>query len=100
VVFATIEDETGTANVVIWPRLLETYRSALLGAVVLGVRGRVQRSPEGIVHLVAEHLENRTSLLQASDEMASVPPMARADELPPTPLAPVETRLPRSRDFR
>ncbi len=88
VVFATIEDETGTANVVIWPSLLETYRSAILGAAVLGVRGRIQRTPEGIVHLVAEHLENRTADLRQMEESATTGPPARADELP------------KSRDFR
>jgi error-prone DNA polymerase len=100
VVFATIEDETGTANVVIWPSLLQIYRSAILGATVLGVRGRVQRTQEGIVHLMAEHLENRTALLQACEEAATLPPPARADELPPAPSSQTATRLPRSRDFR
>jgi error-prone DNA polymerase len=85
VVFATIEDETGTANIVIWTALLETYRSVVLGAAVLGVRGVVQRSPEGVVHLVAEQLENHSDELRA---MAAVGPPTRADALP------------RSRDFR
>jgi error-prone DNA polymerase len=79
VVFATIEDETGTANVVVWPATLESFRSVVLGAAVLGVRGRIQRSPEGVVHLVAEQLENRSAMLHAAEA---------AD------------RLPRSRDFR
>jgi error-prone DNA polymerase len=92
VVFATIEDETGTANIVVWPSLLETYRSAILGAAVLGVRGTVQRTVEGIVHLVAEHLDNHTADLRQMEETATTPPAARADELPPT-------MLPRSRDF-
>ncbi len=85
VVFATIEDETGTANVVVWPATLETYRSIVLGAAVLGVRGHIQRSPEGVVHFVAESLENRSAMLRA---MEAVGTPARADELP------------RSRDFR
>ena len=85
VVFATIEDETGTANVVVWPATLETYRSIVLGAAVLGVRGCIQRSPEGVVHLVAECLENRSAMLRAMEAVGSP---ARADELP------------RSRDFR
>lgn len=85
VVFATIEDETGTANIVVWPTLLESYRRVMLGAAVLAVRGRVQRSREHVVHLVAEHLEDRTALLRQID---GVSVLARADELP------------RSRDFR
>ena len=83
VVFATIEDETGTANVVVWPSLLETYRSAVLGSALLYIRGTIQRSPEGITHLVAEHLENHTAKLTLTD-------------LPTTP----GDELPRSRDFR
>ncbi len=100
VVFATIEDETGTANVVVWPSLLQTYRSAILGSAVLEVRGRIQRTQEGIVHLVAEHLANRTSLLRDFEETVTTPPAARADELPPTPSSRPTPALPRSRDFR
>jgi error-prone DNA polymerase len=83
VVFATIEDETGTANVVVWPSLLETHRSAVLGSALLYIKGTIQRSPEGITHLVAEHLENHTAKLTLTD-------------LPTTP----GDELPRSRDFR
>ena len=62
VIFATLEDETGTANVIIWPRAFELYRRIVLGARVLGVRGRVQR--EGIViHLIADHLDDLTPYL-------------------------------------
>ena len=98
VVFATIEDETGVANVVVWPSLLEIYRSAVLGAAVLGVRGRIQRTVEGIVHLVAEHLEDRTADLRDMEETATTAPPARADELPRGHAGPVKV-LPRSRDF-
>ena len=85
VVFATVEDETGTANVVVWPKILERHRSIVLGAAVLGVYGHIQRSPEGVVHLVAERIENRSGMLRA---MEAVGMPARADELP------------KSRDFR
>lgn len=55
VLFVTLEDETGVANLVIWPKLYERQRRVILGARMLGVRGRIQR--EGaIVHLVARHL--------------------------------------------
>ena len=58
----TLEDETGTVNVVIWPKILEKYRPAVLGARLAIVRGRVQRAGE-IVHLVAAHLEDLTHWL-------------------------------------
>ena len=55
VVFVTIEDEFGIANLVVWPRVFEAHRRIVMGARLLGVGGRVQR--EGIViHLVAERL--------------------------------------------
>ena len=46
VVFATIEDETGIANVVVWPAVIERYRRALVGSSLLLVTGRMQRSEE------------------------------------------------------
>ena len=99
VVFATIEDETGSANVVVWPSLLQTYRSAILGSAVLEVCGQVQRSREGIVHLVAEHLKNLTTWLNDTTDINGIPPAARADELPSAPHGQPATHLPRSRDF-
>ena len=55
VVFVTIEDECGIANLVVWPGVFEAHRRIVMGARLLGVRGRVQR--EGLViHLVAETL--------------------------------------------
>jgi len=55
VIFATLEDESGIANAVIWPQVFERFRRVVLGASLLGVAGRVQK--EGLViHLVAERL--------------------------------------------
>ncbi len=55
VVFVTIEDEAGIANLVVWPRVFEAHRRIVMGSRLLGVSGRVQR--EGLViHLVAEKL--------------------------------------------
>jgi len=92
VVFATIEDETGIANVVIWPSLIERYRREVIGAALLDVAGRVQRTDDGVMHLVAELLRDRTDALRALDDSGgTAAALARADELPPT--------LPRPRDF-
>jgi error-prone DNA polymerase len=64
VVFVTLEDETGQANVVVWQSVAEAWRRPLLGARLLEVAGRVQR--EGpVVHLVAERMADRSSLLGA-----------------------------------
>ena len=95
VVFATIEDETGVANIVIWPSVMERFRRAVLGSQVLEVAGKVQRSEEGVVHVVADALTDRTALLALleGDGLRIAP--APADEANMTP--PVE--MPRSRDF-
>jgi error-prone DNA polymerase len=64
VVFVTLEDETGVANLVVWPSMLETYRREVMRSKLLIARGRVQR--EGIVvHVVIDRLADRTDLLQA-----------------------------------
>ncbi|MEM8811105.1 MAG: error-prone DNA polymerase [Pseudomonadota bacterium] len=81
VVFATLEDETGIANVIVWPKVLEKYRPIVLGARCVGVRGRVQ-SESGVIHVVADHLEDLTSLLTSlSEDAADIDGLARADEV-------------------
>ena len=62
VVFMTIEDETGIANSVIWPKVLERERKVVMGARLVVVHGRVQRH-EDIIHVVAERLEDRSDWL-------------------------------------
>jgi error-prone DNA polymerase len=52
VTFVTLEDETGQVNLVVWKRLAERRRAALLGARLLGVSGEIQRE-SGVTHLVA-----------------------------------------------
>jgi error-prone DNA polymerase len=81
VVFMTIEDETGVANSVIWPKVLERMRKVVMGARLVVVQGRIQRH-EDIIHVVAERLEDRSDWLRLLDEEAdsmSVP-VANADE--------------------
>jgi error-prone DNA polymerase len=59
VVFVTIEDESGIANLVVWPKVFEAHRRIVMGSRLLGVRGRIQRAGEGdyvVIHLVAEQL--------------------------------------------
>jgi error-prone DNA polymerase len=59
VIFATLEDETGIANIVIWPKTFEANRKTVLGARLLAVRGQLQR--EGlVVHIIAEQLTDMT----------------------------------------
>ena len=120
VVFMTLEDESGVANAVVWPQMLERYRKVVMGARLILIRGRIQRH-ENIIHLVAEHLEDRSAWLQrlAEDAPLMPVPIANADEVLrpepgsarstnpedspprlPTHRHPRDARIiPRSRDF-
>jgi len=62
VVFVTLEDETGTVNVVVWRDLAERQRRELLGARLLAVEGKIERDGE-VVHLIARHLTDHSHLL-------------------------------------
>ena len=62
IVFVTLEDETGLANIVVHPRLVDKQRRELLGARLLGVLGQVQREGQ-VVHLIAKRLVDLTALL-------------------------------------
>jgi error-prone DNA polymerase len=66
VVFLTLEDETGVANIVVWPKVFERFRPVVMGARLVLVRGRIQRAPDSeghVTHLVAETIEDRTAEL-------------------------------------
>ena len=52
VVFMTLEDETGIANIVVWPKVMEQYRKEVMGARLILVEGYIQSSPEHVTHLV------------------------------------------------
>ena len=73
VVFMTLEDETGIANIVVWPKVMETFRKEVMGARLVLVEGRIQSSPEKVVHLVAERLVDRSAdlALLADDRLGS-----------------------------
>jgi error-prone DNA polymerase len=57
VMFITIEDETGVANLVVWPSLFERQRRIVLSAGMMAARGKIQREGS-VVHLVAHHLSD------------------------------------------
>jgi len=83
VIFVTLEDETGTVNVVVWTNVAERQRTELLTAQLLGVEGRIERDGE-VVHLVARRLSDHSRLLA---RLAG-------------PLAARSRDLARTRDFR
>jgi len=81
VMFITIEDETGVANLVIWPSLYEQQRRVVLGASLLVVDGRVQREGE-VVHIVAERLHDGSDLLASLGRRGEFRlPHGRGDEV-------------------
>ncbi|MEZ2405971.1 error-prone DNA polymerase [Bosea sp. RCC_152_1] len=103
-IFVTLEDETGITNVVIWARLFERFRREVMGARLMLVEGRVQKSVEGVTHLMAQRIADRSAdLLSLSDTHRAEVPMP-IDELKNPPLPrhrhPRNVRiLPKSRDF-
>ncbi len=62
ILFLTIEDETGIANIVVWQSVFEAHRALIVSARMLAVRGRVQREGE-VIHVVADRLEDLSPLL-------------------------------------
>ena len=81
VVFMTIEDETGIANIIVWRKMVEKYRGVVMGARLVKVRGRLQRE-SGVIHVVADHLEDMTGMLGLlKGELHSFGAMSRADEI-------------------
>ena len=81
VVFMTIEDESAVANVIVWPKVFERVRPVVLGARYVAVRGRVQ-SESGVIHVVADELEDLTFLLaQLAEHGADIDSLSRADEV-------------------
>jgi len=105
VVFITLSDETGITNVVVWPKLVEQFRREIMGARLLLVEGKVQKS-EGVVHLVAERVFDRTQELDRLSEDTLRPFRGHLEDLAyqrPDSRAPRHPRqvriLPKSRDF-
>jgi error-prone DNA polymerase len=104
-IFVTIEDETGVTNLVIWARLFEAQRRNIMAARLMLVEGEVQRSPEGVVHLMVSRVHDRTAdLARLSETHDPNPLLSRADEFlhPQYPRGhhPRDARIiPKSRDF-
>lgn len=62
VIFITLEDETGVANIVVWRALYEKFRRPVISGRLLRVSGRLQRE-NGVVHVVADKIEDLSYLL-------------------------------------
>ena len=62
-IFITLEDETGVTNLLLWARDFERHRRAVMAARLILVEGEVQRSEEGVVHLMVRRVTDRSSEL-------------------------------------
>ncbi len=81
VIFLTLEDETGTANVVVWKSVYEKFRRAVISARLLRVTGRLQRD-HGVVHVVAENIEDISYMLDELLNAEIRPDGTRAGDQP------------------
>ena len=92
VVFITLEDETGVANIVVWPDMTTRFRKEVMGARLLEVRGRVERDDE-VIHVIAAHIRDASAdLALLSDGLATAGPRRQGH--------PRDVRvIPKSRDF-
>jgi error-prone DNA polymerase len=104
VCFITLEDETGVANLVVWPKVMEAFRKVIMGARLIDVQGYVQREAD-VIHVVVQHLRDRSDALDSlSNEPVRIA-LSRADEVTrPIPQSrarhPRDARvIPKSRDF-
>ncbi len=104
-IFATLEDETGVVNILLWARQFERYRRPLMAARLMEAQGEVQRSAEGVIHLMANRIVDRTDLLDRLSQEGQVPiQVSRADVFVHPQVSrgghPRDVRvIPKSRDF-
>jgi len=105
--FITLEDETGIVNALMWARDFEQQRRAVMAARLMVIDGEIQRSKEGVVHLMVKRVHDATTLLGelAAGEHCE-PELARGDAIKHPAASPNPGRhprnvriLPRSRDF-
>lgn len=76
VIFLTLEDETGVVNIIVWRKMYERFRRAVISGRLLRVTGRLQRD-NGVTHILAEEIEDISALL---DTLLAAP-----QALPPKP---------------
>jgi error-prone DNA polymerase len=102
-VFITVEDETGIVNALLWARDMERQRRAVMAARLMLIEGEIQRSKEGVVHLMASRVIDRTAMLD--DLSLQGKASSRGDETlhPQRPRMHGHPRnvrvIPKSRDF-
>ncbi len=89
VIFMTLEDEAGIANLIVWPKAFERLRAIVIGARFVAATGKLQ-SESGVIHLIVERMEDLTPMLGLlSQEGRSLEALGPADEVrrPPSTAA-------------
>jgi error-prone DNA polymerase len=105
VVFITLEDETGIANLVVWPDVFEKQRKIVMGARLIAVHGIVQRDPDSdVIHVVARQLEDHSHMLRHLSDEAMPSTLNQGDAAgswrAPASRHPRDVEvIPKSRDF-
>ena len=80
-IFLTLEDETGIANIIVWPKVFEGLRPIIIGSRFIAITGRLQRDGD-VMHVVTEKAEDLTRLLGLLSSLGpQVSALARADEI-------------------
>ncbi|CDG39047.1 DNA polymerase III, alpha subunit [Asaia bogorensis] len=81
VMFMTLEDETGTANIIIWKDRAEAQRRIVIGVNAVACHGTLQREGE-VIHVVMQRLEDITNMMRSiavsEEEEGSVAPRLKA----------------------
>ncbi|QXT34561.1 error-prone DNA polymerase [Sphingomonas sanguinis] len=101
-IFVTIEDETGIVNALIWARDFEANRRAVMASRLMLLHGVVQRSEEGVVHLMTAGVEDRSAMLTRLEDVPAAATRSHDPRGAPAQrgVHPRDVRLlPRSRDF-
>ncbi len=62
VIFLTLEDETGIVNIVVWRKIYEQFRRAVISGRLLRVTGRMQKA-DAVIHVIAEEIEDISGML-------------------------------------
>jgi DNA polymerase III alpha subunit len=81
VIFLTLEDETGVVNVVVWAKVFDRFRRAVIAGRLLRVTGRIQREMD-VIHVVAEMIEDVSHLLDEILRPAFRTEICRAGDQP------------------
>ncbi len=90
-IFLTLEDDRAIANVIVWPRIFDRYRPVIMGARFVRVAGRLQ-SESGVIHIVADRIDDLTPWLADLLEESRTGPAAAAAAKPSGPSSSVSER--------